>query len=146
LELFTKGFDLMDLKESIACPSSIGLLHDVTPQLTFANVRAFVWAILLYQGHISISDALGSITPVCGTWELRTDWQDCSEEACDITRAQWLVEQVIGDMTASGILIYRVDTDDWELTTGENHKYLHEIIKAVSGLNASLPNNIKMSI
>lgn len=136
----------MDLNQSIACPGTVGLLHDVTPSLTFANVRAFVWAILLFQGYVKISHVIGAITPVCGTWELLTGWEDCSEEACDITRAQWLIEQVIGDMTASGILIYRPDTDDWELTTGENHKYLHEIIKAVSGLNASLPNNIKMSI
>jgi hypothetical protein len=136
----------MDLSQSIACPGAVGLLHETKQSMTFAHVRPFIWSILLFEGRIDIPTAVGVITPVCSNGDLRSDWNDCPDDYCDIPRVQWLVEQVIGEMTAAGLLVYDIEQDNWELTAGENLKHLHIIIKAVSGVDAALPSNIKMEV
>ena len=47
------------------------------------------------------------------------------------------MDEVLGDMVASGLLRYSLKGGLWVLN--ESNKHLPEVIKAVSGINGSLP-------
>ena len=40
------------------------------PELTTADIRPFVWAILLYRGAVKKHEVVGSVTPLCAHSEL----------------------------------------------------------------------------
>lgn len=127
------------IEEAEVAPGTLGLLYDETPELTTADVRPFVWAILLYRGAVKSHEVVGAVTPLCAHSELYSGWSDDLDVDDNRTRLQWLVDEVLGDMTASGLLRYSTKGDLWVLNS--NDKHLPDVIKAVAGINGSLPQH-----
>lgn len=132
----------MRIEEAEVAPGTLGLIWDETPKLTHADVRPFVWAILLYRGAVKTSEVVGAVTPICAHSELYSGWSDDLDPEDDRTRLEWLVGEVLGDMVAKGILRYSTLADLFVLSAGENQRHLPEIIKAVAGVNGSLPTHL----
>lgn len=130
------------IEEAEVAPGTLGLLYDETPELTTADVRPFVWAILLYRGAVKSHEVIGAVTPICGHSELYSGWSDDLEPEDNRTRLEWLVGEVLGDMTASGLLRYSTKGDLWVLNSSDRH--LPEVIKVVAGINGSLPQHYIM--
>lgn len=128
-----------NIEEAEVAPGVLGLLYDETPELTTADVRPFVWAILLYRGAVRSHEVIGALTPICAHSELYSGWSDDLDPEDNRTRLEWLVGEVLGDMTASGLLRYSTKGDLWVLNSNDRH--LPEVIKAVAGINGSLPQH-----
>lgn len=127
------------IEEAEVAPGTLGLLYDDTPQLTTADVRPFVWAVLLFRGAVKRHEVVGAITPMCAHSELYSGFSEFLEDEDDRTRLEWLVDEVLGDMVASGLLRYSMKADLWVLNSSDKH--LPEVIKAVAGINGSLPQS-----
>ena len=125
------------IEEAEVAPGTLGLLYDSTPQLTTADVRPFAWALLLFRGAVRKSEVVGAITPVCAHSEVYSGWSEFLDDDDDRTRLEYLVEEVLGDWTASGLLRYSTKADLWVLNS--SNKHLPQVINAVSGTNGSLP-------
>ena len=125
------------IEEAEVAPGTLGLLYDETPELTTADIRPFVWAILLYRGAVKSHEVVGALTPICGHSELYAGWSDDLDLEDNRTRLEWLVGEVLGDMTACGLLRYSTKGDLWVLNSSDRH--LPEVIKVVAGTNGSLP-------
>ena len=125
------------IEEAEVAPGTLGLLYDHTPELTTADIRPFVWAILLYRGAVKKHEVVGSVTPLCGHSELYSGFSDDLDPEDNRTRLEWLVDEVLGDWTACGLLRYSTKGDLWVLNS--SNKHLPEVIKAVAGVNGSLP-------
>lgn len=136
----------MNIEEAEVAPGTLGLLFDETPKLTHADVKPFVWAILLYRGAVKQHELIGAITPLCAHSELYSGWSDDLDPTDNRTRLEWLTGEVLGDMTAQGILRYSMQADLWVLSAGENQRNLPEIIKAVAGVDGSLPKHLIMDL
>ena len=126
-----------NIEEAEVAPGVLGLLYDETPELTTADIRPFLWAILLYRGAVKRHEVIGSVTPLCGHSELYSGFSDDLDPDDDRTRLEWLVDEVLGDWTASGLLRYSTKADLWVLNS--SNKHLPQVINAVSGTNGSLP-------
>ncbi len=129
----------LSIEEAEVAPGTLGLLYDDTPQLTTADVRPFVWAVLLFRGAVKRHEVVGAITPMCAHSELYSGFSDFLDDVDDRTRLEWLVDEVLGDMVASGLLRYSMKADLWCLNSSDKH--LPEVIKAVAGINGSLPHS-----
>jgi len=132
------------IEEAELAPGTLGLLFDETPRLTTADVRPFVWAILLYRGAVRAHEVVGALTPICAHAELYSGWSEDLDD--DRTRLEFLVDEVLGDMTANGLLRYSTKGDLWVLEAGENKRHLPTIIKAVAGIDGSLPKHLIMEL
>ena len=132
------------IEEAELAPGVLGLLMDETPRLTTADVKPFVWAILLYRGAVRAHEVFGALTPICAHAELYSGWSEDLDD--DRTRLEFLVDEVLGDMTANGLLRYSTKGDLWVLEAGENKRHLPTIIKAVAGIDGSLPKHLVMSM
>lgn len=129
----------LTIEEAEVAPGTLGLLYDDTPQLTTADVRPFVWAVLLFRGAVKRHEVVGAITPMCAHAELYSGFSEFLDDEDDRTRLEWLVDEVLGDMVASGLLRYSMKADLWVLNSSDKH--LPEVIKAVAGINGSLPHS-----
>ena len=125
------------IEEAEVAPGTLGLLYDSTPQLTTADVKPFVWSIILFRKAVRKSEIVGCITPVCAHSELYSGWSDDLDIEDYRTRLEWLVDEVLGDMTAEGLLYYDEQDDLWILSSEDKH--LPRVIKAVAGIDGSLP-------
>lgn len=125
------------IEEAEVAPGTLGLLYDDTPQLTTANIRPFVWAILLYRGAVKKHEVIGAVTPLCAHSELYAGWSEDLDQQDNRTRLEWLTDEVLGDMTGRGLLRYSTKGDLWVLNS--SNKHLAEVIKAVAGIDGSLP-------
>jgi hypothetical protein len=132
------------IEEAELAPGTLGLLFDETPRLTTADIRPFVWAILLYRGAVRAHEVVGALTPICAHAELYSGWSEDLDD--DRTRLEFLVDEVLGDMTANGLLRYSTKGDLWVLEAGENKRHLPTIIKAVAGIDGSLPKHLIMEL
>ena len=127
----------LNIEEAEIVPGTLGLLYDETPVMTTADIRPFVWAILLYRGAVRTSEVVGAVTPLCGHSELYSGWSEDLDLEDNRTRLEWLVQEVLGDMTAEGLLRFSTKGDIWVLNSSD--RFLPTVIKAVSGINGSLP-------
>ena len=127
----------MNIEEAEIAPGTLALLYDETPVMTTADIRPFVWAILLYRGAVRTSEVVGAVTPLCGHSELYSGWSEDLDLEDSRTRLEWLVQEVLGDMTAEGLLRFSTKGDIWVLNSSD--KFLPTVIKAVAGINGSLP-------
>jgi len=125
------------IEEAEVAPGALGLLYDETPALTTADIRPFVWAILLYRGAVKKQEVLGAITGLCSHSELYSGWSEDLDGSDHRTRLEWLTDEVLGEMTAEGLLRYSTKGDLWVLNS--SNKHLTKVIAAVSGINGSLP-------
>ena len=125
------------IEEAEIAPGTLGLLYDKVPELTTADVKPFIWATLLFRKAVRKSEVVGSITPVCAHSELYSGWSDDLDHEDNRTRLEWLVDEVLGDMTATGIIYYDDEDDLWVLSAED--RFLPTIVKAVAGIDGSLP-------
>jgi hypothetical protein len=132
------------IEEAELAPGTLGLLFDETPRLTTADVRPFVWAILLYRGAVRAHEVVGALTPICAHAELYSGWSEDLDD--DRTRLEFLVDEVLGEMTNQAILRYSTKADLWVLEAGENKRHLPTIIKAIAGIDGSLPKHLIMEL
>jgi hypothetical protein len=139
----TFGFQL---EEAEICPGTTGLLIDETPRLTLANVKPFIWAALLYRTAVRPSEIVSLVSVLCSPEDLKeANWDDAD---ADETRsfAEYLAEEVLGDMLACGLCRYNEEEDLWVLTAGENRQNVPKIIAAVSSLNSELPKHLLLEL
>ena len=129
----------LNIEEAEIVPGTLGLLYDETPVMTTADIRPFVWAILLYRGAVRTSEVVGAVTPLCGHSELYSGWSEDLDLEDSRTRLEWLVQEVLGDMTAEGLLRFSTKGDIWVLNSSD--RFLPTVIKAVAGINGSLPSH-----
>ena len=130
------------IEEAEIAPGTVGLLIDETPRLTLADVRPFVWAIMLFRKGVAAHEVVASIAQVCAHEELYSGWSDDVDD--DRTRLEYLVEEVLGDMTATGLVEYNEEKDLWVLQWGSNKRNMPTIIKAVAGIDGSLPAHLRL--
>lgn len=130
------------IEEAEIAPGTLGLLYDDIPQLTTADVRPFVWAVLLFRHGVKKSEIIGAITQVCAHSELYSGWSDFLEDGDDRTRLEWLVEEVLGDMVASGLVRFSFHDELWVLNSDD--KFVSQVIGAAAGVNGSLPQGYIM--
>ena len=133
----------MDITESEMAPGYCGLLFDDTPLLTHAHVRAFVWPILLYRGAVRPCEVVASLTPVCSVEDLKVGaWDALLGDYGDRSRAELLVDEVLGEMVGEGLCRYNEDQDIWVLTLGANRQNVPHVINAVTALDAMMPQHL----
>lgn len=137
----------MNRGESEDCPSSVGHLVDDIPRLTQAHVRSFVWPILLFRGAVRSVEVVHSISSLCNISDMKEGvWDPILLDYSDAPRVEVLVDEVLGEMTAEGLLSYREDLDLWVLSLGENRKNVSKIIGVVCSLNAAMPNHVLLDL
>ena len=86
------------------------------------------------------------VSVLCSTEDLKeANWDDAD---ADETRswAEFLAEEVLGDMLAAGLCRYNEEEDLWVLAVGENKRNVPEIIAAVSSLNAEMPKHLLLEL
>jgi hypothetical protein len=133
----------MDIYEAEMAPGTVGLLFDDTPLLTHAHVRAFVWPILLYRGAVRPAEVVASLTSVCSVEDLKTGaWDPFLGDYGDRSRAELLVDEVLGEMVGEGLCRYNEDQDIWVLTLGANRQNVPHVINVVTALDAMMPQHL----
>lgn len=133
----------MDIYESEMAPGTVGLLFDDTPLLTHARVRAFVWPILLYRGAVRPSEVVAALTSVCSVEDLKVGaWDPLLGDYGDRSRAEFLVDEVLGEMVGEGLCRYNEDQDIWVLTLGANRQNVPHVINVVTALDAMMPQHL----
>jgi len=136
------GFNWDAGQDAEIAPGTTGLLYDDTPLLTHATVRPFVWSVLLARGAVRPCEVLACVTPICSVEDLKSGFSEEIED--DRSRAEWLVDEILGEMTSHGLLRYNPDKDLWILTKGQNNQNLPTIIKAVAGIDGQLPFHLNL--
>lgn len=124
---------------------AIGPLIDDLPPLTHAHVRPYVIAVLLHRGAVGFQEVVGSISPHCSINELKI-CDDHGDTEFEKTRLELLVEEVLGEMVAEGILRYNHDKDIWVLSPGERKQNVPKIISWVATLGGQLPHHLALEI
>lgn len=130
----------MNIREAEECPSCVGHLIDDIPRLTQANVRPFVWSVLLYRSAVKPCEIAHAIQPLCSIEEIKED--TFSEK----TLLELFVDEVLGEMTGEGLLVYNQANDAWTLTLGPNQINLPKIISVCCSLNASMPKHLLLEM
>ena len=124
-------------------PGSVGAFIDDTPMLSSAHVRPFVVAILLHRGAVRYNEVISSLVPHCCTDDLKVGgWDPLDNDYCDGTRLEKLVDEVLGEFTAEGIVRYNEEQDLWVLTS----KDIPKIISWVTALGARMPQHLLMEM
>lgn len=133
------------IEEAEIAPGTLGLLIDETPTLTHSDIKPFVWSILLYRGAVAPYEVVGAVSALCGLEDLKSGF-DGQDDEDPRSRLEFLVDEVLGDMTAAGLLRYNETKDIWTLQLGENHRNLPSVIKAVAGIDGSLPAHLRIQL
>lgn len=125
-------------------PSGVGLFFDETPLITTAQVRPYVIATLLHRGGVKYEEILASLTPHCNISDLKTgEWDPIDGEWIEErTRLEKLVDEVLGEFVAEGLLRYNESQDLWVLTASN----ISTIISWVAALGARMPQHLLMEM
>lgn len=124
---------------------SIGTLIDELPLLTHAHVRPYIIAIVLHRNAVRFSEVISSISPHSSIADLRIS-DDYDEIGFEKTRLELLVEEVLGEMVAEGILRYNETKDIWVLSPGDKKQHIPKIISWVCTLGAQLPHHLALEL
>jgi hypothetical protein len=120
-------------------PGAVGAFIDEVPLLTPAHVRPYVVASLLHRGAVKHYEVIAAITPHCRMDDLKVGaWDPLEGDYCEGTRLEKLVDEVLGEFVAEGILRYNEDQELWVLTTTN----LPTIISWVAALGARMPQHL----
>ena len=84
----------LTIEEAEVAPGTLGLLYDDTPQLTTADVRPFIWAVLLFRGAVKRHEVVGAITPMCAHSELYSGFSEFLDDEDDRTRIVFITRDV----------------------------------------------------
>ena len=114
---------------------SVGPFVDDRPLLTHAAVKPYVIAILLHRGAVCRFEVVSALVPHCAEYDLR-----CFDT--DEPNVEIIVDEVLGQMVADGLLRHNSDKMTWVLTLGDNKKNLPTIINWVSTLGGALPKHL----
>ena len=124
-------------------PGCVGALIDDLPMLTTAQVRPYVVATLLHRGAAKSSEIISSLVPHCQSDDLRVGgWDPFDEEYCEGTRLERLVDEVLGEFVAEGLVRYNDNQDLWVLTT----KDISKVISWVAALGGRMPQHLLMEM
>ena len=126
----------LDRRLAEVAPGTTGALFDDTPRLTTAAVRPFVWAILMFRTGVHSWEVVNALSAVCSAEDMKAESEDLDD---DRTAAEILVDQVLGEMTAEGLLDYNDEKDIWVLRYS-NHA-VPVVITAVAGVNGRMPQH-----
>ena len=130
-----------DLEE---VPGFVGACIDEVPRLTTALVRPYVVAILLHRGAVKSHEVIASLTPHCLIDDLRVgEWDPFEQDWCDDkTRAERLVDEVLGEFVIEGLVRYNEEQDLWVLTS----QNLPRIISWIAATGARMPPHLLISM
>ena len=124
-------------------PGMVGAFIEDLPVLTTAHVKPFVIAILLHRGAVRPSEILASLVPHCRMDDLKVGgWDELENDYCEGTRAEKLIDEVLGEFVGEGILRYNEAEDLWVLTKND----VPRIISWVSTLGARMPQHILLEL
>lgn len=124
-------------------PGGVGLLIDELPLVTTAQVRPYAIATLLHRGAVKNTEVVASLIPHCNSTDLKLgDWDPFDNEWCDSTRLEKIVDEVLGELVAEGIVRYNTELDLWVLTS----KNISTIISWVAALGARMPQHLLMEL
>lgn len=124
-------------------PGACGLLMDDVPLLMTSHVRPYVIATLLHRGAVRRSEVVGCLMPHCSSNDLKVGgWDPVDDDYCDDTRAEKLVDEVLGDFVSEGLLRYNELQDLWVLTGDK----ISTIISWVAALDAKLPHHLSIEL
>lgn len=126
----------LDRHLAAVAPGTTGALFDDTPRLTTAAVRPFVWAILMFRTGVHSWEVVNALSAVCSTEDMKAESENLDD---DRTAAEILVDQVLGEMTAEGLLDYNDEKDIWVLRY--SHQAVPVVITAVAGVNGRMPQH-----
>ncbi len=120
-------------------PGAVGAFIDEVPMLTSAHVKPYVVASLLHRGAVKHYEVIAAITPHCRMDDLKVGaWDPLEGDYCEGTRLEKLVDEVLGEFVAEGILRYNEDQELWVLATTN----LPTIISWVAALGARMPQHL----
>lgn len=134
-------FSGFQVKGSEDCPGTTGLLVDNTPRLTVANVRPFVWAILLFRGAVHSWEVVNALSAICSATDMKISDDDDDD---DRTTAEICVDTVLAEMIIEGLLRYNEKKDVWVLVYSPNN--VSTVIKAVAGVNGTMPQHFLLDM
>ena len=123
------------IEDSEVCPGTVGLLIEDQPKLTTAHVRPFVWSILLFRGGVHSWEVVSVLSSVCSVEDMKIN----DEDDDDRNWAEICVDNVLAEMVIEGLLEYNQEKDIWVLRY--TPKAVPVVIKAVSGVNGSIPKH-----
>lgn len=122
-------------------PGSVGVFIDDLPLLTTAAVRPFVIAVVLHRGAVRPKEVLIAVTPHAPDVDLKVGgWDPINEEWIedDRTRLELLVDEVLGELVAEGVLRYNEDEDLWVLTSAD----LPRVISWAAATGGRIPGHL----
>jgi len=120
-------------------PGSVGAFIDEVPMLSSAHVRPYVVASLLHRGAVKHYEILAAITPHCRMDDIKEGaWDPLDGDYCEGTRLEKLVDEVLGEFVAEGLVRYNEEQELWVLTP----KNLPVIISWVAALGARMPQHL----
>lgn len=112
---------------------------DQVPVLDTARVRPFAIPPLLLRGAITVSEFIGAVSLFCNENELKEDaFCPIEQDYLPISRLEHLVLQVLGEMTASGLLSYDNKNEKWDLTDND----LASVISWCSATGGRMPQHL----
>lgn len=134
----------MNTQELELLAGAVGAFFDDVPRLTTAIVRPYVIAILLHRGAVSPREVLASLTPHCQHADLKVGGYDDEDdgEEYEGTRAESLIDEVLGELVIEGILRYSESKDLWILTTRD----LSRVISWTAALGGRIPQHLLSEI
>lgn len=134
----------MEFGEHEDVPGFVGPYLDEVPRLTSAHVRPYIVAILLHRGAVKSHEVIASLTPHCLIDDLKVgEWDPIDQEWCDEkTRAEKLVDEVLGEFIIEGLVRYNEQQDLWVLIP----RNLPRIISWIAATGASMPPHLLMTM
>lgn len=127
----------------IDIPGCVGTLIDETPMLTTAHVRPYIIALLLHRCAVKYHEIIATISPHCRQEDLIVGaWDPMTQDYCEGTRLESLVDEVLGEMTGDQLLRYNDEKDMWVLQV----KHMSQIINWVSATGGQLPKHLLMEM
>lgn len=112
---------------------------DQVPVLDTARVRPFAIPPLLLRGAITVSEFVGAVSLFCNQEELKQEaYCPITQDYLPISRLEHLVLQVLGEMTASGLLSYDSKGDKWKLTDND----MASVISWCAATGGRMPQNL----
>jgi hypothetical protein len=121
----------------------VGTLIDDLPLLTTAHVRPYIIAILLHRGAVRPHEALSSISPHCRVSDLRVgEWDPLEQDWSEETRAERLIDEVLGELISEGIVRYNEEMDLWVLASNQ----ISTIISWVAAMGARMPQHVLLEM
>ena len=123
------------------CVGSVWI--DENPLIDTARARPFIIAGLLFKGEVYLHDVVASISPYLNIEDLKeSQWCPIEQDYLDVSRAEAVVLEVLGEMVAANYVHYNEESGAWEL----NNNSLTTCISWAASLGGRLPSKIIQNI